>query len=33
MIIYFKEVKHMCKEFSFTAMMLKNSLTEGRKKK
>ena len=27
-----KEVKRMCKEFSFTAVMLKGSLAEGRKK-
>ena len=27
-----KEVKRLCKEFSFTAGMLKRSLVEGRKK-
>ena len=27
-----KEVKHLCKEFSFTAGMLKGLLAEGRKK-
>ena len=27
-----KEVKRLCKEFDFTAGMLKGSLTEGRKK-
>ncbi len=27
-----KEVKHICKEFGFTAGMLQGSLTEGRKK-
>ena len=27
-----KEVKHLCKEFGFTAGMLKDSLAEGRKK-
>ena len=27
-----KEVKHPCKEFGFTAGMLKGSLAEGRKK-
>ena len=27
-----KEIKHLCKEFGFTAGMLKDSLTEGRKK-
>ena len=27
-----KEVKHLCKEFGFTAGMLKNALAEGRKK-
>ena len=27
-----KEVKHQCKEFGFTAGMLKGSLVEGRKK-
>jgi hypothetical protein len=27
-----KEVKGLCKEFGFTAGMLKGSLTEGRKK-
>ena len=27
-----KEVKRLCKEFSFTAGMLKGALTEGRKK-
>jgi hypothetical protein len=29
----FKEVKHLCKEFGFTAGMLKGSLAEGRGKK
>ncbi|MDB9991399.1 hypothetical protein OAD94_02715 [Amylibacter sp.] len=28
-----KEVKRLCKEFGFTAGMLKGSLAEGRKKK
>ena len=28
-----KEVKHLCKEFGFTAGMLKGSLAEGRKAK
>jgi hypothetical protein len=28
-----KEVKRLCKEFGFTARMLKGSLAEGRKKK
>ena len=28
-----KEVKHLCKEFGFTAGMLKGALTEGRTKK
>jgi hypothetical protein len=28
-----KEVKRACKEFGFTAEMLKGSLAEGRKKK
>ena len=28
-----KKVKHVCKEFYFTAGMLKGSLSEGRKKK
>ena len=28
-----KEVKLLCKEFGFTAVMLKGSLAEGRKKK
>ncbi len=28
-----KGVKHLCKEFGFTAEMLKGSLDEGRKKK
>jgi len=28
-----KEVKHLCKEFSYTAGMLKGSLAEGRKTK
>ena len=28
-----KEVKELCKEFGFTAGMLKGSLAEGRKKK
>ena len=27
-----KEVKRLCKEFSFTAGMLKESISEGRKK-
>ena len=27
-----KEVKRLCKEFGFTAGMLKGALTEGRKK-
>jgi hypothetical protein len=27
-----KEVKRLCKEFGFTAEMLKDSLAEGRKK-
>ena len=27
-----KEVKRLCKEFGFTAGMLKGSITEGRKK-
>ena len=27
-----KEVKHLCKEFGFTAGMQKGSLAEGRKK-
>ena len=27
-----KEVRHLCKEFGFTAGMLKGSLVEGRKK-
>ena len=27
-----KEVKRLCKEFGFTAVMLKGSLAEGRKK-
>ena len=27
-----KEAKHLCKEFGFTAGMLKGSLAEGRKK-
>ena len=27
-----KEVKHLCKEFGFTAGMLKDSLAKGRKK-
>ena len=27
-----KEVNHLCKEFCFTAGMLKGSLSEGRKK-
>ncbi len=27
-----KEVKHLCKDFGFTAGMLKGSLAEGRKK-
>ena len=26
-----KELKHLCKEFCFTAWMLKDSLAEGRK--
>jgi hypothetical protein len=26
------EIKHLCKEFGFTARMLKGSLAEGRKK-
>jgi len=29
----FKEVKRLCKEFGFTARMLKGSIAEGRKKK
>ena len=28
----FKEVKRLCKEFGFTAVILKGSLAEGRKK-
>jgi len=28
-----KKVKELCKEFGFTAGMLKGALTEGRKKK
>jgi len=27
-----KEVKHLCKEFVFTTLMLKGALTEGRNK-
>ena len=27
-----REVKHLCKEFSFTVGMIKGSLAEGRKK-
>ena len=29
---WMKEVKRLCKEFGFTARMLKGSLAEGRKK-
>ena len=31
--IVLKEVKRLCKEFGFTAGMLKSALTEGRKAK
>tara|TARA_B110000858_G_scaffold130265_1_gene148085 strand:+ start:120 stop:257 length:138 start_codon:yes stop_codon:yes gene_type:complete len=31
-VIALKEVKQLCKEFGFTAGMLKGSLAEGRKK-
>ena len=31
--MYIKEAKRLCKEFGFTAGMLKGSLTEGRKPK